>query len=227
MWHLSKITIILLFFCSVYSQTKPNVRCEIDEPPVLRGFYIGQTVEEINSKIPNFQEAFNKQRNLENRPEFLNTRTEAGFILLGDTNVFYPKPGQRVVPSDEYEDIGFDLHFLDGKLFFMSVKYTEFEPANLKIFVQQVAEKTNLPTQGWIFKDRDNAILKCVGFNVEVWTGRYASRPEYADYPTVWITDSVAKAELDRREKAIGLRNKNTELERLRREKEKKTVFKP
>jgi hypothetical protein len=188
---------------------------------------MGQTVEEINAIIPNFQAAFNKMRDLENRPEFLSTRKEAGFIVLTDTDVFYPRPGERVVPNDDYKDVEFYWHFLDGKLFFISVKYTEFEPASLKSFVQQVAEKANLPTQSWSFKDRDHAILRCIGFNVEVLTGRHASRPEYADYPTVMITNTIADAELKKREKAIELRKKNAELERSRREKEKKTVFKP
>ena len=78
-----------------------------------------------------------------------------------------------------------------------------------------------------VFKDRNHAILNCAGFDVDVWTGRYGNRPEYRDYPSVMLTDTVASAELDRREKAIKLRKKNAELERLRREKERRSTLKP
>lgn len=224
---LTLIFSILILPQFAYLQTKSNVRCEFKKPPVLRGFYMGQTVEEINNVIPNFQTVFNEQRELESRPKLLSTRTEAGFTLVTDTDVFYPVPGKRIIPNQEFEDAEFYWHFLDNKLFFISVRYTEFKPTNLKNFVQQVAEKTNLPTNGWLFKDKNHAILKCIGFDIEVWTGKVAGRPDYADYPSVMVTDTNAEAELERREKAIETRKKKVELERLRREKEKKTVFKP
>jgi hypothetical protein len=227
MQHVAGLGIILSFCYPIHSQTKLKAPCEIDKPPVLRGFYIGQSVDEINALIPNFQAAFDKKRDLENRPEFFSTRTEAGFILVADTDVFYPRPGLREVPNDDYKDVEFFWHFLDGKLFFISAQYTQFEPPNLKTFVQQVAEKTNLPHLGWVFKDKDHAILRCARFDVEVWTGRYAARPDFGDYPSVMITDRITKAELEKREKAIKLRKKYVELERLRREKERRSIFKP
>ncbi len=227
MKHLTKIILLFLFYNSIYSQTKSNVGCEISNPPVLRGFHMGQTVEDINKFIPNFQSIYNKQQERENRPEFLSTESEAGFILITDVDAFYPRPGERVVHNKDFEDVGFYWHFLDGKLFRIFVKYEVFEPKSLKDFVNQVSEKTNLPTQNWVIKDRDHASLKCVGFNVEIWTGKYASKPDYLDSPTVTITDTASEIELNKRERAIELRKKNEERERRRKEREKKTVFRP
>lgn len=226
--NLLKINIVIFFaFNFAYSQSKTTEPCKVETPPVLRGFILGQTVEQINSKIPNFQSVFLNEQQSQSDPKFSTPQTEAGFVLLTDTDVFYPQPGQRAVSSSDYEDVGFYWHFLDGKLMFISVEYNEFEPPTIRNFVKQVADKTNLPAQSWIFKDRNHAVLNCVGFMVDVWTGRDAGRPEYQGYPSVMITDTVAEAELTRRTKAIETRNKTAEFERIRREKEKRTVFKP
>jgi len=215
---------VLLTSGLVYAQSRS--RCQ-NKPPTLRGFYLGETVDDINKVIPNFRIAFDEKRVLESQPEFLSAKTEAGFVLLDSVHVFYPEPGVRRTPRSEYDDVDFFWHFLDEKLLFLSVRYLEYEPPNLNSFIQQLSEKTNLPKQGWIFKDRNHAILNCAGFDVDVWTGRYGNRPEYRDYPSVMLTDIVASAELDRREEAIKLRRKNAELERLRRDRQRRSTLKP
>ena len=215
---------VLLTSGVVCAQTR--ARCQ-NKPPTLRGFYLGETVDEIHKVIPHFRAAFDEKRVLESRPSFVTAKTEVGFTLVDSAHVFYPEPGVRRTPRSEYDDVDFFWHFLDEKLFFISVRYLEYEPRNLNEFIQQLAEKTNLPKQGWIFKDRNHAILSCVGFDVDVWTGRYVNRPEYRDYPSVMLTDTVLRAELDRREKALKLQRKKAELERLRREKQRHSILKP
>ena len=171
--------------------------------------------------IPGFQSIYDKEVENENMPKFRTPRAEAGFILI------YPRLGEQRVPNENLKDVEFIWHLLDGKIFFISASYTKFDPPNLKFFVRQVAEKTNLPIQGWSFRDGNYAILRCVGFQIDVWTGKYAKNPGYEDYPSVTITDINASAELEKRVSEITRRKKEDELAKLRHEKEKKTIFKP
>ena len=114
-----------------------------------------------------------------------------------------------------------------GKVIFLSAQYLEYEPQNLQTIINQVAEKINLPKQNWKIRDKYNASLLCNGFEVYISTGLDVGRPLYKTEPSVMLTDTIAEAELNKRRLALQTRKKNEVKERLRREKERKTIFKP
>ena len=211
------MAIIAFSVCASLSsaQTKMAQPCQSKEPPALRGFFLGQTVDEIDLIIPNFREAFVKSEPINPIDK------QVGATFVDSIPLFYKQPGVRQVPSKEFEDADFFWHFFEGRLYFLVVKYTEFEPPNLQYFIKQVSEKTNLPLNGWVLQDKYHASMKCIGFKIELWTGRDIGRPEYQDYPTIYLTDVVAEAEIKRRRDAIEQRKKNEERERIRREREK------
>lgn len=212
------ITIMFLgCMISTFAQTKKTTQvCRINEPPKLRGFFLGETVEEINKVIPNFLEFFLKQKTLE--------KSEG--IGIGSTTFFY-KNGVRQTPNKDFEDVDFYWKFFENKLYFMSVNYINFQPQNLQDFINKLSEKTGLPLKGWVFEDKYSAILKCDGFTIGVWTGEVEGKDYYKDYPSVRVTDTNIDAEVRHREKMIKLQKKKEERERIRREREKQSTFKP
>jgi hypothetical protein len=228
MLQLLRFFYILLFASTIFAQSKIVSRCEMNKAPALRDFTIGESVENINLVIPNFKLAYNKSKREAGMRD--GSDGQLGFVMLSSTDVFYQEDGnqlKKIVPDEKFSDVNFMWHFLDDKLSFIAVDYDEFDPPNIKDFVHQVAEKTRLPLKGWVFKDKYTAVLKCVGFNVDVWMGKYVDRPLYKVSPTVMITDTMADAELNKRRKEMVQRKKTEERERLRREKERKAVFKP
>ncbi|MGZ8842379.1 MAG: hypothetical protein ACXW18_01875 [Pyrinomonadaceae bacterium] len=90
-------------------------------------FYLGQTVDQIDKLIPKFRQVFDRKRRLEAEPEAVAIRTEAGFTHVDDVQLFY-QSGDRQPPRDEYNDVQLFWHFLDERLIFLSVQYTQFEP---------------------------------------------------------------------------------------------------
>jgi hypothetical protein len=204
----------------VYSQTKTAQTCLATNPPKLRGFFIGQTSAEITELMPGFDEALTKATQDQ-------SWDEEGVISVNSTSIFYRQRGVRRVPDKNFEDVDFFWHLFDGKLYLLGVKYLAYEPPNLQSFIKQVAEKTNLPAVGWFMRDKYHASIRCNGFRVELWTGEIVGRSEYKDYPTVFLINTVAEAEIKRRRAANKQRKKNEELEQIRRERERKEVFRP
>jgi len=209
----SYLIIFAFFSCvlSTFAQAKNVATCSVAEPPKLRGFFLGQTPKEINKLIPDFQQAFAQKE-----PD------EESLVVMNSVS-----SGIRQIKNTEFQDVQFFWHFFEGKLYFLSVDYEEFEPPNLQYFLKQTSEKTNLPFDSWKFQDKYHASMTCNGFRVEVWTGEIIGRREYKGYPSITLIDTVAEAEIKRLRDEIKRRKKAEELERIRREREKKLVLKP
>lgn len=221
------IIIIVILGCALptFSQTISDQPCQVSEAPKLRGFSLGQTPSEIEELLPGFQGAFNNA---------IPSRTNTGVIIVSSTPVFYKRSGIRQVPNKDFEDVDFFWHFFDRRLYFLIAQYREYDPPNIQSFVKQVAEKTKLPSGGWILPDKYHAILKCKGFKIELWTGRLVERSYYQDSATVSLTDTVVAAEIIRRMREEAEHEKNAERERqrreeerLRRERERRRIFRP
>lgn len=199
--------------------------CITSAAPKLRGFTLGQTPEEIETRLPGFTKAFYNA---------LSNRTDRDIVIVNSVPLFYRQPGKRWVPDPDFEDVDFFWHFYKHRLYFMTAQYREYDPPNIQNFIQQVTEKTGLPVNGWILPDKYHAILSCNEFKVELWTGRILGRSYYKDFPSVTLTDMSAYNEIVRRRKEEADREANIERERrrqaeerLRQEQEKRKIFRP
>jgi hypothetical protein len=223
--------IILIVIVESYSQSRskkilPKVSSvkpcslKISESPKLRGFYLGQDFTEL-SAISYFvdQYGINSKKDEDN--------SKFGVVSVNESDVFYRTPGKRETTPKELDDIGFYTHFLDGKLYFVSISYREYEPENLRDFMSQISEKTNLPKDSWQIKDTYNAEMKCVGFTVEIGTGNQTGRPDYQDYPSIALSNDSAYLEISKREKALIKKRIEEEKRRKKLELEKKRTLKP
>ena len=221
MYRLFTVIAVLLSFVPLSAQTKktskklPSPQCTLAQAPSLRGFSLGQTDTEIDRMMPPFKAEYEKEKNSESN---INDE-EIGLTYMGF--------GDMDFSNSEIKDTAITLHFLDDKVIFISIKYREFEPKNLKDFMNQLTEKTNLPKEGWLIEDKYHSVLKCSGFRIEVATGEDIGRPGYLDLPSVTLIDTIAETEKEKRKKAIEIKKKNEERERIRREREKRTVLKP
>ena len=146
------------------AQTTPQ-HCQTKEAPKLRGFFLGQTVAEINLLIPGFQEGYSDKRSEPISP----IAKEAGVTaVVHSPFLFYKRPGVRQVPSKEFEDADFSWHFFEGKLYFLVIQHIVNDPPNLSNFIREVSEKGHLPVKGWALKDKFHASIKCARFKVEL-----------------------------------------------------------
>ena len=218
--RLFTIIALLFLFVPLSAQTKKTLKtvspqCQLSQAPSLRGFSLGQTVSEIDTMMPRFKVEYEKEKNSESN---INDE-EIGWSYMNFGDMDFPNP--------ELKDAVITLHFLDDKVIYISAKYQEFEPKNLRGFTNQLIEKTNLPKEGWKIEDKFNGVLNCNGFKVEVATGEDVGRPGYLDLPSITLIDTIADVEKEKRRKAIEIKKKNAERERIRREREKRTVFKP
>ena len=194
--------LILLLICNnviVFGQNEKSIsKCKLDNPPILRGFSLGQSVVDINKVIPSFSEKYRKEKQLKAD----DTDFEIGWIFMSSIDLFYVDNDNstvaRIVPKEEFEDVNFIWHFRGGKVIFLTAQYLEYEPQNLQTFINQVAEKINLPKQNWKIRDKYNASLLCNGFEVYISTGLDVGRPLYKTEPSVMLTDTIAEAELNK-----------------------------
>lgn len=213
---------------SVHKKTVKTSVCELTEAPEIRGFFLGQTFEEITKLVPDFREAYEYQRN-GNRNFTLNLRdinseisNELQLIHIFSSNAFGNDSDRELLKSVDYEDVRVSWSLWEKRLYEYSILYDEFEiEQNAAKFIKQVSAKTILPQKGWIINTNSmEAELKCDGFKVYLNAG-------YRMPPTLAFTDTKAEAEIIRLEKEIKLRKKKEELERIRLEKEKRETFKP
>lgn len=224
--------------------------CQVSQPPTFRGFYLGQTPKQIEVLIPGFQEAYDeaareatgpaRESEAQESPEPARESTGAARestkpapestgpaqIIVSSTSLF-SKEGERKPPREAYEDVDYIWHFFAGKLFYLIVKYNEFEPPSVQDFVKQAAPRLNLPLTGWSFTTKNHATLNCHGFMIELWAGNLPGESFDQDVATIMVTDSVVKAELDRRLKQETDKEKRLQEERIRQQRDRKRIFKP
>lgn len=242
--------ILLLFVFSAFGQSKKNTtrtrtqktsQCQLTETPKLRGFFLGQTVDEFNKIIPNFKKAYEieKERetifSLSDYSAYITEGKEIGLVQFGNSYPFPYESGEKLIFTLDDDIASFEWFFYKDKLYAFAIYYADYDPPTAQIFAKQVAEKLNLPLEGWkklkapfvdmadvkgAFLTDVEAELRCNGFKVHVHTG-------YRNNANLTITDTKVEAEIIRLEKEIKERKKKEEQERIRREREKKETFKP
>jgi hypothetical protein len=251
MFRFLTISLILLSATCVFGQKKKTVvpaktgqvsQCQLTEAPTLRGFFLGQTVDQINKIIPGFKVTYNREKENENSSivqtdyfgsweNRLSFKDVNGAYLSGyfDEDLrliienFSDTPKTPLMFSEDADG----LHKLvwwvfEDKLYGFSIYYADYVPDSARSFAKQLSEKTNLPQTGWVATDRADigAVLKCNGFKVNVHTA-------YKDSAHVTITDTNVEAKVLRLEKEIKLQKKKEEQERIRLEQEKMNTLKP
>ncbi len=224
-YFLLKCGLLFVITIPVLAQTKTVAQCQSAKAPTLRGFYIGQTVKEINEIIPNFATMF------------YNTKEKAGYFPLSGVSddsveegkeiglVWMSSNGfeedEKLLLPEEYEDVDFSWYFFNDKLYAFSVHYNEYEPSTSQSFVKQLIEKAKFPAKGWLIPNEFYATLKCSDF--KIWVGI----PYRGNAANVNIADTNIEAEIKRKDKAIKQRKIDEERERIRRERLKKETLKP
>lgn len=251
MFRVLTISLIFLSVTSVFGQKKKTVvrekakqvsQCQLTEAPTLRGFFLGQSVDQINKMIPGFKVAYDAAKadenssivqtdysgSWENRLSFkdVNGAYLSGYfdddlrLVITDSS---DTPKTPLVFSEDTDG----LHklvwwFFEDKIYGFSIYYSDYAPDSARSFAKQLSEKTNLPQTGWIATDKADigAALKCNGFKVNVHTA-------YRDSAHITVTDTNVEAKVLLLEKEIKLQKKREEQERLRIEQEKMNTLKP
>jgi hypothetical protein len=147
---------------------------ELPSVPELRGFRIGMTPEQIKARLPKLQ---------------LKPADEFGFTSL---NVFPDyEPGIDKSAFDGVRTVSLDL--LDGRVFSVWIGYNKtFKWQTVDEFVAGITTILKAPNS-WRSKFRTR-LLDCSDFTVAVLP--------VGESPSIKITDSAAKAVLDKRQAA-------------------------
>lgn len=232
------VIVIVISFCCLTSPgqrkiavrtptTKSVSQCQLNEAPTLRGFFIGQSLEEISKLIPNFRAAY--ETTLRRETVFSSTDytsdisegKEIGLVQLGSDYPFPYDFGEPLAFTLDEDVSSINWFFFKDKLYAFAIYYAEYDPPTARSFAKQLTEKTNLPYRGWVFHRSDvDGVLQCKGFKVYVHTA-------YRNFASLTITDTNIEAEILRLEKEIKKRKINEERLRIQRELEKTRVFKP
>lgn len=227
-----QLTIIFTFFAgieSIYAQS-PNKKnpvrskavCETSKAqlPVLRGFYLGQSISDID--LPRFDEIYKEAKLKRDKPY--------DPVLVSLYN--FDESERSNLP--EFDDASFMVHFFEDRIQAIFIEYKEFEVGSAKEFIDKAAYKLGLPVEGWRYRDRFGASLKCKDFTADLWTGRYENRPIYQSFPTVSFKDDAAekkqqlqKSQYEKLSRERALQKQQEEIRKKREEKARRQVFNP
>lgn len=230
MWKLTISILIgaILFNLPTFAQAKKPIKtppkavapCSLtkDKAPVLRGFYLGQSYQEIAKLVPGFEKAY-----FESTSGYYGERNSDFRIAhLTSLDTF-----DELSKQENFLDVTITWQFNDSKLVRLFVTYTEFTPGNLRNFMQQISEKTNIPIDSFKVTDKHKALMICKDFSVELFDGEYTRIGWQPNGSQIIIEDTTAIAELERSAKEFE-KNKKAELLRQKEEeKRRKTVLKP
>jgi hypothetical protein len=153
----------------------------LEQAPKLRGFYVNQPVDAIVRVFPSFRRAYEEEPLLPTRTLTSDFRTVDSDELTEDLSKF-----------DEYHDVGFIWKLLNGRTVSLTVRYGEYEPADLHDFVTQVADTTGLPLTAFKVIGKHKASLTCDGFSMEVHEGSYTKTGWVANGSQILIEDTFA-----------------------------------
>lgn len=149
---ISLLTIVIVCALPAYTQAQKSAcTMKADQSPEVRGFKLGQTVEQIRAKFPK-----NFWLDLGDDPE-------GPTIVLLEAKDF---SGDEAYQGLE----GVTLRFLDKKVASLTVKYsrgTKWD--SQEEFNNVVTQNLKLPTTGW--KGRYSLTLTCEDFTVETSAG--------------------------------------------------------
>jgi len=246
------LTICLLVLCSfpafgqkrkptISAKAKAAAGCQLTQAPTLRGFFLGQTVDQVEKLIPGFKKEYLKEQEYGtgeiHQTDYLGswknrlTWRDVGGVRM---SAYFDEESRLII--DNFDDVPRKLNFggdveglhklvwwfSDDKLYGFSIYYSDYAPETARSFAKQMSEKTNLPQSGWVATDKADigSVLKCRGFKVNVHIA-------YRDSAHVTLTDTKVEAEILATERGIKEQRRKDELERIRREKEKMNTLKP
>lgn len=162
-------------------------KCELTKFPSVKGFSLGQTVDEINVKYPFFKQGYEAELTKQTPDQ-----QKANFVLMTLGSSFNDAETKNV---ENFNEVNLIWHFLDDKLMALVVNYQDDETykiEKIKQLVEKIAKEYNLPKDGWKFDAEDGATLNCQGFRVDVSNN-------YQSGPSLMITDSNLEKEMEKR----------------------------
>ncbi len=190
------LALLVLFAISSHAQSSVGVRstnkvaaplCKLTEAPKLRGFYLGQTVDEIQNEISGFRDAYEFQKK-DRTTEFPlsdwreevdpTISREIDLVYLDSSWAFGFDSDRKLLTSADYEDVHVIWWFMKERLFAYGIYYTDLEIDQDAVkFIRQVSAKTTLPPRGWkVHPSGLGADLLCDGFKVDLNPG-YKNAP--------------------------------------------------
>jgi hypothetical protein len=194
----------------------PPCNLTIENSPKLRGFYLGQKIEDVIKLIPSVENAYNE--------------TEGSYFG-------YPQADFRIIHlssldtdltnSEDYKDVNITWQFYNGVIVRLFVTYLEFTPKHLKDFVNQISAKSNLPEASFRFTDKHKAILVCNEFTIELNEGEYTRIGWNPSFSQIIVEDTKKIAQLDKEAKDFEKKKKDESLRLKSEQKRKKTVLRP
>lgn len=184
--------------------------------PHVRGFFLGENLHDI--ELPNILAVY-RENAAKREPDET--------VLVSFFDIFPAVSSDRVLASYGFGDVTFMLHFFDERIKAIFIDYNEYDPDTAREFVASVVEKLHVPAEGWRYRGKYAATLKCQDFSISVWTGRYEDRPIYKAYPMLSLNDDFADEvavarKADRKRKAA-----EEAAEKKRQEEIKRKTFKP
>jgi len=232
-------------------KANPTVaKCQLTESPNVRGFFLGQTVDEITKIIPNFREAYeftkadlgDRERKRANSIETdsvyykvslsdwdamkgvdIRAANEMNFVAVDDSSPFGIASDKELLVPTDLREVRIEWFFFKERLYAFVVRYLDFEPKTIRSFSRQAAESLSLPVDNWI----DSKIYDGIGERIYCKTFMVEVRIPIQDSPHVAITNTNVEAEILRLEKKILARIKKEARDRAIREKREKETFKP
>lgn len=169
------------------TKSKETTKCELTKMPPVRGFSLGQTVDEINVKYPFFKKSYEAEKNNQ-----LPDREKANFVLMTLGSSFEVEETKDIA---DFDNVNLIWHFLDEKLMALVVNYRD--DATLKIekikpLIEKISKDYDIPKDGWKFGAEEEATLNCQGFRVDA--SNY-----YQNGPSLMITDLNLELESKKR----------------------------
>ena len=221
----------------------PPCDLTIKDAPKLRGFYLGQSYQEIAQMIPKFEQFYllAGQKNLRFKGTDVDEKGVSSTEIWSSyfPNLNDPNLADLIKKVDEESGIDNESQiswgFYNGKLYHLFVEYTKFEPNTIRDLIAQVAEKTGLPGASFKIKDKYKADLRCQGFTVSLDMGIYTRFEGYVKQsPEIFVEDTETALRLDklyqdieRKKKEDALLKRKEELRQRQDEQKKKKIFKP
>jgi hypothetical protein len=210
---------------AVCAQVKPRPKvtpavpsCVLDKTsaPKVRGFFLGQALASI--ELPRLPAAYK---------DSLAIRSASTEIVVVSVHEIFPDMNGKDLAKFGFDGVNFTVHFFDEKVKAVHIAYQEYDPDTAAEFVESVSKTLNLPAEGWKYRGKYMASLKCANFTISVWTGLLEGRPGYRAFPMLSLNDDEAdKADVqriaERRRKA-----QEAEAELKRQEQIKRKTFKP
>lgn len=184
-----------------HSMSVQTTRCTLtlsQAPEIRGGIRLGTSMEEVASEFPSVRGEHGRSVN-----EF----GEAFLLTLPVEN------------NDKFAGIErFRISFIDNRVSFFSVDYSDYRPKNLNEFALQVSEKLGLP-KAWTAPEKGMTLMTCNGFDVSVGYNIGA--------PSLTMFDLIASETVRKRKKEKEDAIRREEQERRRKEADRRRVFKP